>query len=411
MVTQLQEFLNSDVSRLTRGVKKARVGDLFGVEIECEGRNVDWDGGDAVRDLLEDWAPHRDGSLRNNHGESCEWVFNGPVKYKAAVNRVKTLFDYFDKRGAKLVPSNRTSVHVHFNVGDKTAYQVVNLFILFTLLEDLLDRYCGEDRNGNLFCLSSRHAEQQVNWMERACFTDYHFGNFREEFRYCSLNMASINKFYSVEFRGMRGLDNADDVLDWLSILSELCEYACYRMNNPSSLVEMISQKTPNHLLASIFSTDNIRKLTAGLTEQDINASVYEGVRLVQMLCYRIGTEFDQVRLKGKDFWDSFSDDTKVERDIDPKNFVAPEPGRPFARGRRDGLAARMQAQAVQGIGDPAFAANPFAENPWVMREPHAPMPERENLDEAGLRAAELRLREQVQQVKLFKVKKLRKEL
>ena len=320
MTSRLQDFLNSPITRVSKMVRAAKHGDLFGIELECEGLNVDWDGSDP--DLIKDWAPHADGSLRNNHGSSCEWVFNGPVKYKASLERISTLFKYFEKREAKLVCSNRTSTHVHFNMGDKNAYQLVNMFILFTIFEDLLDRYCGEDRRGNLFCLSSRHAEEQVSCITDAVFKSFNFGVLREDFRYCSLNLAAINKFGTVEFRAMRGLDNQTDMVAWLNILNEFCEYACYTMKNPVDLVEAISVKTPLGFVKEVFSKDNFMLLTKGIDEHKINASIYEGLRLVQMMCYRIGTEFDKVRPRGRDFWESFGGDAGPGFDIDPHLLV-----------------------------------------------------------------------------------------
>lgn len=295
-------------------------GDLFGLEIECEGKKVGY-GGDNI-DILTSWAPLNDGSLRAYKGHApCEWVFNGPVKYKPAVARVNELFDYFENRKTQLVCSNRTSVHVHYNMGDKNAYQLVNMFILFTMLEDLMDRYCGEERNGNLFCLSSRHAEQQIVWMQDACFKNYNF-NMRADNRYCSFNFASIAKFGTVEFRGMRGLDKREDVLAWLSILNEFCEFACYKMKNPIELVEQISVKTPVGFLKEVFSPQNYRLLTQGLEEFEINQSIYDGLRLVQMLCYKVGTEFDKVRLRGRDFWAAFKEDGEAQPDVDPQEII-----------------------------------------------------------------------------------------
>jgi hypothetical protein len=374
-------------------------GDLFGVELECEGVNVGFYG--MNEKLLKDWAPHNDGSLRAYKGNPpCEWVFNGPVKYEQAVERVNSIFDYFDKQKTRLVQSNRTSVHVHFNMSDKNAYQLVNMFILFTILEDLMDRYCGEDRNGNLFCLSSRHAEEQVRWMQDACFKNFRF-NYNEQNRYTSFNVAAINKFGTVEFRGMRGLDNREDILAWLDILNEFTDYACYKMENPVTLIEEISIKTPIGFIKEVFSKENFLRLTKGIDESDINNSIYEGLRLVQMLCYKIGTEFDQVRLRGRDFWASFNNDVEPEPDIDPGVLLGRAAAPPKPRGGRGGLriepvlrpdAARAQllrneAQALQ-IND---MLNAFRQAPAGLRDaqwaiaPQPPAPEpREDGDDVG---------------------------
>jgi hypothetical protein len=388
-MTKLQDFLNSPIAGVSKMARAPKQGDLYGIELECEGRNVDWDGSDA--NLVKDWAPHADGSLRNNHGSSCEWVFNGPVKYKTSLERIEKLFQYFEKRKAKLVCSNRTSTHVHFNMGDKNAYQLVNMFILFTILEDLLDRYCGEDRRGNLFCLSSRHAEEQVSWISDAVFNKQNFGAFREDFRYCSLNLAAINKFGTVEFRAMRGLDTQESIVAWLNILNEFCEYACYTMKNPVDLIEAISVKTPLGFVKEVFSKENFMLLTKEIDEHEINASVYEGLRLVQMLCYRIGTEFDQVRLRGRDFWASFGGDPEPELDVDPEllagggqvaagarrgaRLAQPFGGNPFNRERGElGIAGAQAGMNMEQFLQQQIAAGRWGQNEargQILNEPH----------------------------------------
>lgn len=296
------DFLNCFVGQASRAKGGTKRGDIYGIELECEGKNVEWGGEEGI---LEDWSPHADGSLRNTHGASCEWVFNGPVNYDKSFERIDTLFSYLNKRKARLVLSNRTSTHVHFNMGDKAVYQFANLFILFTILEDILDKYCGEDREGNMFCLSSRYAEKQIDWISTALLKDHSLIGLKENGRYCSLNVASINKFGTVEFRAMRGLDNPEDLKRWLSILNELCEYACYSMGNPVEVVEAVSAKTPLGLLNDVFSEDSLKHLLYGRDIRDVETSIYEGVQLVQMLCYRIGAAFPGVRIRGKDFWEN----------------------------------------------------------------------------------------------------------
>lgn len=314
---EFHRFLNSSIPAAALSRRRSVNGDLFGLEFECEGANVGYDGSD---DLEKDWRPHNDGSLRDIHGQCCEWIFNGPVAYQESVERVNSLFDFFEKRQARLVCSNRTSVHVHFNMGDKAVYQLLNMFILFTILEDLMGNYCGEDRNGNLFCLSSRHAEEQVKWVQDVCFKTHVF-NYKDNNRYCAFNMASLNKFGTVEFRGMRGLDNKEDVLAWLDILNEFCIYSCYTMANPIHVIEQISVQTPSGFLRTVFSEKNVDRLTANLSLEDINSSIYEGLRLVQMLCYKIGNEFGHVKIRNRDFWHSL-DNVKPEQKEDADELI-----------------------------------------------------------------------------------------
>ncbi len=346
-MTKLQDFLNTPIARLTKGRRAAKAGDLFGVEIECEGARVNWDGSDAI---LKGWKPEHDGSLRDRHGPPQEWVFNGPVSYDASVQRIHQLFDYFDKNKAKFVCSNRTSVHIHYNMGDKSCYQLVNMFILFTILEGMMDRYCGEDRVGNLFCLSSRHAEEQIEWMNDVVFKYFTFANLRDDWRYCSFNFASLNKFTTVEFRGMRGLDNREDMLNWLSIIFEFCDYASYKMKNPIDVIRALSEEGPEVFLRKIFSKENFLLLTRGINIEDIAQSLYQGLRLVQMLAYRVGTEFDQVRLRGRDFWASFNNNPEPELDVAPEDIKRGRGGHrinPFMRPAEPGVFQEMVDMAA----------------------------------------------------------------
>ena len=327
-MSELSDFLNQDVSKLAKSRNNPQTGDLFGVELECEGLYVDYNGGD-----IRGWTPHEDGSLRKHHGSSCEWVFQKPVNYPTSIKLVKSLFEYFKGRKARLVCSNRTSMHVHYNMGDKAGYQLVNLYILFTIFEGILDKYCGEDREGNLFCLSSRYAEDQITWVEEACFKHYNFLNLREQNRYCSLNLASLNKFFSVEFRGMRGLDNEEDVLAWLEILNELTQYACYTMKSPVTVVEDISKLSPLGFMKTVFSKDSLNRLTTGMTVDDISSSVYEGLRLVQRLVYRVGSEFENVRFRKKDFWEETGKKVGAAKPLEWEDIEwAPAPEMPRAR-------------------------------------------------------------------------------
>lgn len=361
---EMKDFLNMNCLEATRQ-DGGRIynGDLFGVELEMEGRNVSM----AVGDDVKDWLPHRDGSLRNNHGDAIEWVFAKPLSLRDSKEAVVGLFKGLDKAKARLVTSNRTSTHVHFNMSDKAVYQVINLYLVFTVLEDLLDEFCGPDRNGNLFCLSTRLAEYNLELFNRACFTYQNFRDFGDEVRYSSLNLCSLNKFGSVEFRGMRGLDNPQDVNTWLDILNELCQYACYKMVNPfEDLILGVSVKTPQGFLQEVFSPANVKYLIGDKTPQEVSESIYEGLRLVQMTCSRLMPHYADVIVREPDFWakqarpnpkkivlvyDEDGEDEEVGGwDIDPEADVVqagiqvPQPAPPIPEGLLRAMAAEAEA-------------------------------------------------------------------
>lgn len=303
--------LNSPVSKVVTGRGNVKTGNLYGVELEMEGTNLIPNGG-----LVKGWTPHEDGSLRHHHGQAIEWVSASPVIFKTMCTRIKHLFSSLTKNEAKIVCSNRTSTHVHYNMGDKKVYQLVNLFVAYTIFEDLLARYSGEDRNGNLFCVGIRQAQDIIDRFDDAISRHGNFLKFNNEYRYAGFNLSSLNKFRTVEFRTMRGLDNAEDVIAWLSILNELCTFACYEMKEPSKFLEGLSIYGIDGTLSSVFSENSIKRLTENVPEQEVSASIWEGLRVVQPLAYKVSAFYDKLKPISKDFWEEKAQE-EAEDDFD----------------------------------------------------------------------------------------------
>lgn len=280
------KFLNSRVDKIIpiRGDKPE--GMQFGVELELEGKNVAM-GGKAVKG----WRQEADGSLR---GESIEWVFAKPCEYKEAVERVNRLFKQFKENKVVFNNSYRTSTHVHLNFCDKKIRDVVNFFCVFTVLEELLEIYCGEGREGNLFCLPSRDVEGVVKMLEEALLNYQNLGQFNNEIRYCAANLCSLNKFGTVEIRTLRGADNGDMVLEWMEILRQIYVFAAEKMESPARFIESLSFLGIDGFLSQIFDQKTTTNLLNAWGKRDIRASLFEGVRLIQVMAYRIDDLYAQ---------------------------------------------------------------------------------------------------------------------
>lgn len=277
-------FLSKPVASFCRGGRFGAAvavnnGELYGLELELEGRNVAMDGA-AVRG----WTQHRDGSLR---GESIEYVFANPAPYEDSQARVKSLFKKFHENKVALRNSYRCSTHMHINMGDKPVSKLFNMFVVFTIIEELLEAHmAGEGREGNLFCLMNRDAEQTIKLFSDSLEAQS-FAAFHNDLRYAAMNLASLNKFGTVEFRSMRGADDAESVQIWLTMLHELYDFVVNKMAGPVELIESMSRLGHREWLANIFSEDVLRRLLETWGERDLSASLYEGARLVQVLCYR----------------------------------------------------------------------------------------------------------------------------
>lgn len=305
-------LLSKSVADLFLNVRGGRKSEGFGVELEMEGVRVgpsilNTQGQEGLSVTVQNsWSTHRDGSLRVYEGyEPCEWVFRAPLGLAESKRSVEDLFTLLRYARSRIICSNRTSCHVHYNVQTRKVYEVLNLFILFTILEDILGAYCGEDRNGNLFCLSSRHASRTIHQIQ----TSLERGTLsipRDE-RYASLNMCSLGKFGTVEYRGMRGLDSAESVNKWLDIISLLGNYAFNSIENPALLIEQVSAQGPVGFVREVLGNYYEEVVGAEMSEDYIAHSVYEGLRLTQGLAYSIGSCWGLIRKNVPDFWEQES--------------------------------------------------------------------------------------------------------
>lgn len=192
---------------------------LFGVEVECEG--------DDLPAAPAGWIPVRDGSLRGHYpDQACEYVFDGAKNYAQSLLAVNRLCNAINERKPNF--SFRTSVHVHVNLQDLTWNEVCTFIYTSILLENVLMRYCGENRNGNRFCLRSQDAEGFIDVAAQL----FELGPrqiFRlneNNIRYSSINLASLSKYGTVEFRGMRGTSDYNVLKNWLSALNSIKQYA-----------------------------------------------------------------------------------------------------------------------------------------------------------------------------------------
>ena len=279
------QFLNYPMNAITRGDKE---GELYGLELELEGRNVRIEG-----KAVKGWRQTEDGSLRAVNGEAVEYVFSSPCPYKEALERVDRLFRTFEKCGTVINNSYRCSTHVHVNFSDRKVRDVINFFCLFTIMEEILEAYSGEGREGNLFSLPTRDAEEIVNILLNSVSKYQNFNDFNENIRYCALNLSALNKFGSIEIRTMRGADNDQMVKDWIEIIHQMYDFTVNRVKRPVELIENLSFMGVDGWMLNIFTKEVYDKLRASWPpERNLHQSLYEGVRLIQFLAYRLDEAF-----------------------------------------------------------------------------------------------------------------------
>lgn len=213
-------------------LNRREAGDV-GVEIEVEGY--------ALPRCEQWWRNEEDGSLKGE--ETREYVLDGP-KSLADVRRA---LDYLDglyrSYNSRVDDTVRAGVHIHINCQQLTITQLYNFITVYLILENVLVHWCGEYREGNLFCLRASDAEYLLGQLKastrdtkRQLRTRFH----RDELRYASINLKALGDYGSVEFRAMRGTRDLDLIYQWAEVLLGLREFA-KTFDNPTHILQQFS--------------------------------------------------------------------------------------------------------------------------------------------------------------------------
>ncbi len=251
----------------------------FGIELEIEGSSL-------PRLAPSRWRTDIDGSLR---GEAFEYVTPTPLDKVEAFNRLDYIKKHFNDNGATINKSVRAGTHVHVNVQELTPLQVYTLATLYFVLEGVLIKWCGPSREGNLFCLRASDAEHIVfkveDAIERRDITVLNDTNIR----YCSLNFCSLFTYGSLEFRGMAGTQNFDDVKDWINLLDDVYTTSL-TFSDPYSVIEAFSGYGVDDFIPRVLpNSHHLLDLT------NAEELLFRGVRAVQSIAYKDWSRFSAI--------------------------------------------------------------------------------------------------------------------
>lgn len=184
-----------------------------GVEIECEGENLVF-----VEDDV--WKAVDDGSLRGAFPDSrAEYIFTRPIEHKYVRTALETLADLL--KDSKLNFSYRTSVHVHINAVHLEMEELMSMMYAYYLAEGALSNYAGAERAGNNFCLRLKDAEGVLK-TATSIFrepTKARMAWNADQIRYSAMNLESLRKYGSLEFRAMEGNMDVQRISDWVDML------------------------------------------------------------------------------------------------------------------------------------------------------------------------------------------------
>lgn len=292
---EVYDWMTTYYRKITR-----KKGELYGVEVEFEG------------DLLPHnhflgWRYSVDPSLKGR--DNAEYVFTKPMNYKESLDSVDALYKYLDKNGAKYNDSVRAGVHVHVNVQDLKWKELFTFLMSYYLIENVLTKWCGKGRSGNHFCLRSKDAEYQQLMILKA-LKDNKFAELdTDDIRYTTVNLISLFKFGSLEFRALRTPKTPDRIKLWINILTNVKENSLKHYKDPRDVLEKLSFDGPDVLLKTLLG-DMYKEVVTAESFDDVLDSIY----YVQDLAYVVDWDNYKVDIKKKEeyaFWDK-----AVEADV-----------------------------------------------------------------------------------------------
>jgi len=220
---------------------KPAKGDI-GVEIEIEG--VRLPGG------TNKWRREADGSLRGE--ESGEYVLREPVPYANLGTVFEELGTAFEATNARIDPTYRAGVHTHINVQDMTITELFNFIVCFLIMEECIVDFCAPSRRGNHFCLRSKDATYLIERLWR-CAEEGELRHLNDEdIRYSAMNLSSLFKYGSIEFRSLESTSDFARIQLWCDILYTLKE-SSKRFATPVDIMREVSMGGYEYFVKNMF--------------------------------------------------------------------------------------------------------------------------------------------------------------
>lgn len=187
---------------------------LIGVEVEAE--NVIRINPNLHSPTL--WAIKDDGSLRN-HGR--EFVTPGVIPASAAEDSLRFLFSEINQ---DIDFSKRTSIHVHMDVRQLQFKQLLGLLFTYSVVENLLFQFVGNNRRNNIFCVPIIETSIMEKLSKNPVASLTHISTHWH--KYSALNLLPISRWGSIEFRHMPGTTNIMHIIQWIDLITSLKVFA-----------------------------------------------------------------------------------------------------------------------------------------------------------------------------------------
>lgn len=244
-------------------VKGKRQNGDIGIELEYEADNLGF--------TKNYWRFEEDHSLRGNSGE---YVLIKPLPYEEAIKALELLSDTFKANNTVVRDTFRAGTHVHINVQELNTKQLINMIVLYVMYERALISLCREDRKGNHFCLRFQDAMGLVKILETVVSKSDLNYLASDTYRYSSLNLTSLFKYGSLEFRSMESTVDFEMLGKWIKVLLQLRE-ASKKFKDPKELLSSASGKGFLSFAKEVFE-DSWEFISHAIKEFEVQQGIWE---------------------------------------------------------------------------------------------------------------------------------------
>ena len=240
------------------------------------------------------WEVVEDGSLRtiDDNTYSLELRYRGALGGYDSEKALSSL-NKFLVRNKRIMCTERTGLHVHVDFRDVNNFQLRNFLINYLIAEPFLYEYCGNDRQNNIFCLplykTPHLIYDNLSSYRFSCPKDLGYYISRM-YKYSGMNMLSIQKKGSVEFRMHHSTTSIEEIKTWINILLCLVKNSLHDNINVKKLSKNLTFDYINKLFgkySNLFMTNNIdRNLEIASESLSTFICSTKKSKLVESVCF-----------------------------------------------------------------------------------------------------------------------------
>lgn len=203
------------------------------------------------------FSVENDNSLRNNGYE----YKTQPINFADGLSSFEWLHKNISYKKQEAF-SERTSIHVHVNIGNWTFDKAKQAVLLYALLEPLFFKFVGPTREHSIYCVPLNYTTLADSY--NLCFQD--LSSQGRWHKYTAFNILPVRDFGTMEFRHLGGTGDFNVFTTWLTSLKDFYNFVTDNdlslanfLLNGGSVATLARKAIP--LLANKFSDTEINTL------------------------------------------------------------------------------------------------------------------------------------------------------